>query len=253
MRYHDGMRRMPSTGGVSFGPGPLTPAVRAILFTNVAMFILTIFAPRIVQGFLGLRPAAVLEAAWIWQLVTYMFVHALDPMHILFNMLGLWMFGVELERRWGTRAFTKYYFIAGIGAGVCVVLASLLPFPMARASYAVPTIGASGAIFGLMLAWALAFPERHVLFMFVFPLPARVFVAIMAALQLYYTYAATGAGISTFAHLGGLLVGYLYLRMPAHPLLEWKYLMTKWRMERMRRKFDVHRGGKGGGWNDRIH
>ena len=97
-------------------------------------------------------------------------------MHILFNMLALWMFGVDLERRWGTRGFVRYYAITGIGAGIATALVSLLPFAATRAIYAAPTIGASGAIYGLLLAWALLFPHRQILFMFIFPLPARVAV-----------------------------------------------------------------------------
>jgi membrane associated rhomboid family serine protease len=233
----------------SFGPGPLTPAVKALLIINVGLYVVTIFASRALWAAFGLQPLDVLERGWIWQFVTYLFLHDVDPFHVLFNMLFLWMFGVDLERRWGTRAFTTYYFITGIGAGVCVVLVSLLPFGMTQASQAATTIGASGAVFGLMMAWALLFPERRILFMLLVPIPARVFVLILGAIEFVYAIRALGGGVSAVAHLGGLVVGYLYLKGPTNLRLEWKYRLTKWRMERMRRRFGVHRGGR----DDRLH
>ena len=136
-----------------FGPGPMTPAVRAIVYANVAVFLIGFVAPAFVVNLFGLTPAAVFQRGAIWQVVTYLFVH--DPRgftHILFNMLALWMFGVDLERRWGTRGFARYYAITGVGAGIATAVVSLLPFDATRTFYAVPTVGASGAIYGLLLA-----------------------------------------------------------------------------------------------------
>ena len=93
-------------------------------------------------------------------------------------MLAVWMFGVDLERRWGSVGFVKYYFVTGVGAGLIALLVSLLPFDLARPSYGAATIGASGAIYGLLLAWALLFPHRQIIFI-IFPLPARIFVLLM--------------------------------------------------------------------------
>jgi membrane associated rhomboid family serine protease len=228
----------------------MTPAVRAIIYTNIAAFLITSFAPdptvRLLFGLLGLTPQAVVGRGWIWQIASYLFLHG-GLMHILFNMLMVWMFGVELERRWGTRAFTTYYFVTGVGAGLSVVLVSLLPFAATRASYAAVTIGASGAVYGLIMAWALVFPDRVLMFMMMFPLPMRVYALLMGAIAFYSALGASGSTVSHFAHLGGLAVGYLYLKGPRGPRnlrLELQYRMTKWRMERMRRKFDVHRGGR---------
>jgi len=233
-----------------FGPGPITPAVRAIIYANIAVFLLTSFGSNQIVGFLvgllGLTPQAVLGRGWIWQIATYLFLHG-GLMHILFNMLAVWMFGVDLERRWGTRAFTMYYFVTGVGAGVTVVLVSLLPFAATRASYFVPTIGASGAVYGLLMAWALIFPDRILMFMMMFPVPTRVYALLMGAIAFYSAFGVSGSNVSNFAHLGGLAFGYFYLKGPQGPRnlrLEWQYRMTKWRMERMRRKFDVHRGGR---------
>ena len=103
----------------TFGPGAMTPAVRAILFANIGAFVATLLVPGLMVELFGLKPQTLLERGWLWQIVTYLFLHAPNaPTHILFNMLALWMFGVDLERRWGTQAFTRYYFVTGIGAGV---------------------------------------------------------------------------------------------------------------------------------------
>ena len=120
-----------STIAYSFGPGPLTPAVRMLLYANIGMYVLSFIVPRIVD-YLGLIPKQVIEAYWLWQPVTYMFLHARTPTHILFNMLILWMFGVELERMWRTPFFVRYYFITGIGAGILSVLIALLPLAATR-------------------------------------------------------------------------------------------------------------------------
>jgi membrane associated rhomboid family serine protease len=234
---------------VQFGPGPMTRAVRAILIANLVVFVLSLFAGRPIRDVFGLTPADVLTEGRIWQPVTYLFVHASSIGHILFNMLVVWMFGVELERRWGTTFFTKYYFVCGVGAGLCTIAASLLPFEATASSYYIPTIGASGAVYGLLLAWALIYPHRQILFMFIFPLPARVFVAIIGAIAFFSALGDSGSTVANVAHLGGLVIGWLYLKGPRDLQLAWQYRLSRWRMERMRRRFNVHRGGR----NDRVH
>src|SRR5262245_28667021 len=172
------MSRYATSGAtIAFGPGPMTPAVRAIIIANIVVFLATFVAPRPIIDWLGLSPEAVIERGRIWQLVTYLFVHG-GLSHILFNMLAVWMFGVELERRWGTVGFTKFYFVSGVGAGLCVLIVSLLPYDWAVPTYRGVTIGASGAVYGILMAWAMLFPHRQILFMFIFPLPTRVFVLI---------------------------------------------------------------------------
>lgn len=240
---------------VEFGPGPITPAVRALLIANVAVFLLTFAWPGAIVRTFGLTPAAVLEDGRVWQLGTYLFVHSPTSLsHILFNMLALWMFGVELERRWGTPAFSKYYALTGIGAGVCTLVVSLLPVGWAAGTYATVTIGASGAIYGLLMAWALLFPHRRILFMFIFPLPARVFVLIIGAIAFFSALGASGSGVANLAHLGGLVVGWVYLRGPSALRAELRYRISRWRMERLRRRFNVHKGGRGSDrWDGRVH
>ena len=241
----------------TFGPGGLTPAIRAILFANIGVFVVTMFAQGAdgsnpIINLFGLRPSAFLTQGRLWQIVTYLFLHASVP-HILFNMLALWMFGTDLERRWGTQAFTRYYFFTGIGAGVSTILISLLPLDSVRTMYGAATVGASGAIYGLLMAWALVFPHRTILFMMLFPLPARVVVLIMGTIAFLSAMSVSGGVVNEFAHLGGLVAGWLYLKGPTNLRLDLKYRLTKWRMDRMRRRFDVHRGGRDDHWNNRVH
>jgi membrane associated rhomboid family serine protease len=239
------MSRYASSMTYGFGPGPITFAVKWIIISNVVMFVITFFLTEPVIRYLGLTPQDVIERGWIWQLVTYMFVHG-GGMHILLNMLGVWMFGVELERMWGTQFFMRYYAVTGIGSGLTFLLVSLLPFEATAPTYDSPAIGASGALFGLLMAYALYFPHRPILMMLVFPIPARIFVMI------YGGFALLGAmqpsrGIADSAHLGGLVFGYLYLRGGRGGLMaDIKYRYLKWKMNRLRRKFDVYSGGRSG-------
>lgn len=204
------MARYPSpTHRIAFGPDGLSYAVKMLLIANTAMFVAGIFAPAI-PAVLGLHPQQVVTEFAVWQLVTYMFLHA-DVFHILFNMLSLWMFGVELEKTWGTRFFTKYYAVTGIGAGLITVGLSLLP-GMERSFYA-NTIGASGAIYGLLLAYGLYFPNRQLMLLIPpIPMRARTFVILYALLELVMGVTGTAAGVAHFAHLGGMLGGYLMIR-----------------------------------------
>ncbi len=171
----------PGSVSYSFGPGPLTPAVRALVILNVAGYLLALVAPA-VSIRLGLVPALVFERWWFWQPVTYMFLHG-GLFHLLFNMLALWMFGVDLERRWGTRFFARFYFVSGVGAAATTLLLSLLPFGFSQEMYASVTVGASGAIYGLLVAFAMMYPDRPIYLYMLFPIPARVFVLIIGAIS----------------------------------------------------------------------
>ena len=219
---------------------------------NVAAFVVSLVVPAITLTF-GLRPADIFGRLHVWQPVTYMFLHA-GIFHILFNMLALWMFGVELERTWGSRYFVRYYFICGVGAAMTTVLLSFVPGSFGQQLYDSLTIGASGAIYGVLLAYALYFPNRPIYYMMIFPIPAKVFVAIMGAISLISSMSGPGGGIAHTTHLGGLVAGYLYLKGGRiHLLSELKYRYLKWRINRMRRKFDVYSGGRADDVNRRVH
>jgi rhomboid family protein len=238
----------------SFGPGPVTPAVRILLWVNFVTYFVSLFYKPLIE-WLGLVPQDVIEKQYVWQLVTYMFLHARAPSHVLFNMLILWMFGVELERMWGTRFFVRYYFVTGIGAGVISVLLSLVPFEPLRATYVADIVGASGALYGLLLAFALYFPERPILMFMLFPVPAKYFVAILGGIAFIMSAQGVG-GVAATTHLGGLLVGYIYLQGGRGGFTaEIKYRYLKWKMNRMRRKFDVYSGGRSekSHWDRNVH
>jgi membrane associated rhomboid family serine protease len=239
------------TSTLSFGPGPLSTALKALIAVNVALFLAQTFFPAL-TWVLGLMPAAVVGELKVWQPVTYMFLHG-GLFHILFNMLALWMFGTELERMWGTRFFLKFYFVTGVGAALLTVAFSWLPFGFAEQLQQSIVIGASGAIYGLLLAYALYFPDRPIYMYFVFPIPARYFVLIIGAIAFYSSLGETG-GIASATHLGGLLVGYLYLKgARLHLVSELKYRYLRWKINRVRKKFDVYSGGRADDWDRRVH
>lgn len=240
----------PSNLAYTLGPGPLTPAIKALVIANVVGFLLALIVPELTLR-LGLVPQAVVEQLQLWQPVTYMFLHG-GIFHLLFNMLSLWMFGVELEKMWGTAFFTKYYFVTGLGAAAAQILLGLVPGIGASMYYAV-TIGASGAVFGVLLAYGMYFPDRPIYMYMIFPIPAKYFVIIIGAISLLSSMNGPGGGVAHTTHLGGLIAGYLYLKGGRTNLMsEVKYRYLKWRINRMRRKFDVHPGGRADGVNRRV-
>ena len=232
----------------SFGPGPITPAVKWLIIANIAAFVVSLISRAVIE-YLGLSPQLVLERGWIWQPVTYLFLHD-GIFHILWNMLILWMFGVELERLWGTRFFLQYYAVTGVGAAATVMAVGLLPFEATASTYSATTIGASGALYGLLLAYAMYYPDRPILMFMLFPVPAKYFVMILGAIAFL---SGPGGRVSNAAHLGGLLFGYLYLQNGRGGLsAEIKYRYLKWKMNRLRRKFDVYSGGRSD-WDRKVH
>jgi membrane associated rhomboid family serine protease len=193
-------------------------------------------------GWFGLIPAKVLLHGYIWQPVTYLFLHG-GILHILFNLLFLAMFGADLEHMWGSRRFYTYFFLCGVGAGlidmgVRVLLVSLKVVNPGLLS--VSTIGASGAIYGILLANAVLLPQRRV---WMFPLPVtvsmRLFVIVSGAIEFFLTIGDTGDGISHVCHLGGMLVGYLYLRRGSF-LYNFRNFFSDWQKRRLRKKFEVY-------------
>jgi membrane associated rhomboid family serine protease len=242
----------------SFGPGPLSTAIKVLLGINIAIFIASDFLFPSLKVQLGLVPWWTVSKLQLWRPVTYLFLHA-DILHILFNMLALWMFGTELERIWGTRFFLKFYFLVGIGSAALTILLSRIPFEPLQQLWVSNIIGASGAIYGLLLAYALYFPNRTIYY-FMFPLKVRTYVIITGAIAFYASISANGGGVASATHLGGLLIAYIYLtslrkgpRLQLNPWAEVKYRWVKWRLASARKKFDVYSGGRGDDWNRRVH
>ena len=244
-------RYAPSTTHYQFGPGGITPAVKAILVACAGVFLVSLVFRDAVFAWLGLIPYAVVHELRIWQPVTYIFVHG-GVFHLVFNMLLIWMFGVELERRWGTQAFTKFFFVCGIAAGLATLGAGLLPIDAAWRveTYMGVTVGASGAFYGIAYAWARAFPHRTVLMFMIFPVQARWFVIILIGMDFAIAVSSRlTSGTAHLAHFAGLIAGYLYLnggigRGPGGIVSEIKYRYLRWKMNQLRKKFDVVEGGK---------
>ncbi|HET9952551.1 MAG TPA: rhomboid family intramembrane serine protease [Candidatus Eisenbacteria bacterium] len=192
----------------SFGPGGgVPPVVKALLIANVAIYTFqlvagTVAGTRLDQIF-GLVPYDVTHHFFVWQLGTYMFLHG-GLLHLGLNMLALWMFGSELEATWGSERFARFYFVTGVGAGICSVVTGWNSY--------IPIIGASGAIYGLLAAYGILFPDRTLLLYFIVPIKAKWFVLILGLITFWSSLSASGSGVAHVAHLGGMLFGWLYLR-----------------------------------------
>jgi len=226
----------------------LTPGIKTLLIANAAVYLLLTFVLHITPGvetyqalirWFGLIPLAVTHTLNVWQPVTYLFLHG-SFVHLLLNMLNLWMFGQMLERQWGTRRFYAYYFMTGIGAGLILVLVKTLLFSVNSQERAIATIGASGAIYGILMAAALVFPERRV-WLLIPPvqLPMKVFVFIMGAFAFFGQLEGGADGVSHLAHLSGMLVGYLYLRRGSF-FYGLRNQISDWKQRRLRKKFEVY-------------
>lgn len=219
---------------------PLTRTVKWLIGINIAVWFfgvlilqrMVLHSDVLVELF-ALYPYRVLHQFWIWQPVTYMFLHSTNIMHILFNMLVLWWFGSELEMQWGRRFFLAYYFVSGIGAAAIYVLGITLYGLITGNVLAMmePVVGASGAGYGLLVAYGILFGDRVVSFMMLFPMKAKHFVWILGFIELATLIdSGPNSGVANLAHLGGIIAGYLFLQF-------W----TNWRM-RLRNSAQTRRG-----------
>jgi len=184
------------------------PAIKYLLIWNAILFLATIniFGSGWTPIGSALAPLLVLQPLGNgflpWQLVTYMFLHA-DLYHIFFNLFALWIFGQALEQLWGTKRFLMYYFLTGIGAGIIQLFVS-----------SGSTIGASGAVFGILLGFGMMYPNRKIMLLFPpIPIKAKYFVGFYGALELFNGLTRADSGVAHFAHLGGLLVGFILIKL----------------------------------------
>jgi membrane associated rhomboid family serine protease len=186
----------------------MPPATQALVIANVAVFLLQMTGADALFAWFALWPPAGLESNFQpWQLVTYSFLHA-NLAHIFFNMFALYMFGSDIERLFGSRFFVAYYFACVLSAAVfhLVVQAWIGGSPY-------PTVGASGGVYGLLLAYGIYFPNRQLMLLIPpIPMRARTFVVVFAVLELVLGVTGTAAGVAHFAHLGGMLGGWLMIR-----------------------------------------
>lgn len=209
----------------------LPKAVKKLLILNIGIYIILRITGQYslaIQWF-SLMPAQITQQFEFWRLFTYLFLHANIFWHLIFNMFAVWMFGPEIERRLGTPQFVIYYFLTGIGGGMC----SLIINP---ASHAV-TIGASGSIFGLLVAFAVLFPNAII--SMIFPpisMRAKNFVIVFGIIQFLMLFEGPG-GIDWIVHLGGMLIGYLYLRFMSPEVRHWSWQNIKQKVLRRRRQY----------------
>lgn len=184
------------------------------------VFLLQMVVSYRMNFYLGLVPIMVWKKFFLWQPLTYLFLHG-GITHLLFNLLALWMFGGALENEWGSKKFLFYFFFCGIGAGLCTVL--FTPNQM------IPVIGASGAIYGILLAFGWLFPNRPIFLYFLFPIPAKYMVILFGVIELFASMEGTGGGIAHLTHLGGLLFGLIYMAYPrVRQKIRREYYKRKW-------------------------
>jgi membrane associated rhomboid family serine protease len=196
-----------------------TPVVKYLILANSGIFIFALLFRVKWLPVLGLSPA-LFWRGYFWQPVSYMFLHG-GIFHLFFNMLVLWMFGITLESRWGPHRFLKFYFICGVGAG-------LLNAAVTPAS-PVPIIGSSGAIYGLLMAFGILFPEQLIYIWGIFPVKAKYFVVGIGLIELLTAMSTSRSRVAHFAHLGGMLFGLIYMKWG-----DWRRAAAGWRAEKRR-------------------
>jgi len=218
-----------------------------LLISNVGIFIVSYLLSRVsiigrILSVLALVPAEVVRGLALWQLVTYLFLHE-GIGHILWNMLALWMFGAELERLWGTTRFLRFYFICGIAAGLTVIACAYI-----FGGAGIPTVGSSGAVYGLLVAYGVMFPDQTVLFSFLIPMKSKYFVMIIGGIIFLQSFMATvggqsGSGVAVVAHLGGMVAAFLILRGKKFNIQIRQPVIAgykDWKMRRAKKKFEVY-------------
>lgn len=207
-------------------PIQLTKAVKAILILSFVSFLIQQTADQFfgwhLLSLFALVPHSCVFEGHIWQILTYSFVHR-DVMHLFFSLIMIAFIGAELESTWGTVRFLQYYFFCSISAGVFYLLLQVL----VRGGLYVPMIGSAGAIYGLLMAYGLIFGERVMLFMMLFPMKAKHFVWVLALLELMTTIYSSGGGVASFAQLGGMAAGFLFLWIRATLILKKKSLGSR--------------------------
>jgi membrane associated rhomboid family serine protease len=205
-------------GGLGIGPGMITPFIKLMLITNTAVFILQYFYPPLTT-LAGLTPSRFFSEFpnLLFQPFTYMFLHG-GVAHIFFNMFVLWMFGTEVEATWGSRPFGKFYLIAGLAGGILCLAVS--------PGQSIPIVGASGAIYGVLVAYWIMFPNRYLYIWFLFPV--KVKWAIPGLMILGFLF--SGGNVAHMAHLGGALYGLAYMK------LDWRIFAWSKRIKNLKYK-----------------
>lgn len=191
-----------------FGHGPLDfrsmpQVIKALVIVNTAVFLLSMVVGGEFTRLFGLVPSKVVYERWVWQPFTYLFLHG-NFFHLLFNLFALWMFGMPVIANWGPREFVKYFLLTGVGAGLVSVAA-------APSSVSV-IIGASGAVYGLLVAFAMLFPDAVVYLYFFFPIKAKHMAILFGLMEFFAGASASNPASARLAHLSGMVIGYVYIR-----------------------------------------
>jgi membrane associated rhomboid family serine protease len=232
--------------------GYLPRGIKWLLISNTAIFLVYFLGGQTVEHYmtawLALTAQGAIKTLMVWQVVTYLFLHG-GIGHIFWNMLGLYFFGTPIEQDWGTQRFLRFYFSCGAVAGLCVLAANII-----TGDWVTPTIGASGAILAVLVAFGVLYPEQIILLVFI-PIKAKYLVMIYAAIELLTLLKfGTGTGVSTVAHVGGMAFGYLFVkrRLPLVRMPDVSGAYRRWKMQRAKRKFQTymrkHDGGRSGPW-----
>jgi len=244
---------------MSFGPPETPDIIKNLMIANGVVFILQLLGSRgvipfDVTAFGVVQPAAVWGDYQFWRIFTYMWLHSPSSfLHIAFNMFALWMFGSSVALLWGEKRFLRYYLLCGVGAGFLIATVPMLTGMVGLASAQqvfAPTLGASGAVMGVLLAYSFTWPDRTIMLLFP-PIPIKAIYLI--PLLFFMEWISGPSNVSHIGHLAGVLVGWIYLvnegRTPGAPTPQ--SLLLKWRRYRMRQKIrSVHRDEKPKGWDD---
>lgn len=197
--------------------GPLTPGVKGLMIVNGLIFLIQqisgLIVPNGMEYILGISHNGFINNFMIWQPFSYMFLHG-GWMHIFFNLIALWMFAGELELYWGKEKFIRYYILSGLGAGLFIAFMNYVAFTKYNSSAV--TIGASGAIYAVLLAYAMIWPEREVLLYFLFPIKIKYLVIAFGLMEFFGTLsntAGTGGNISHIGHIGGIICGFILIKL----------------------------------------
>lgn len=220
-----------------FGGG-VTSAIKILIVANVAIFFLESFLEleSLFNKFFGLVPKYTWSKLYIWQPFTYMFLHG-GIWHLFINMLVLWMFGSEIERYWGRKEFLGYYFITGVGSGILTALFSL--------DSTIPVVGASGAVYGVLLAYGLMFPNRIIYLYFLIPVKVKYFVIFIGGVAFVSSLSGGASTVSHLTHLSGMVIGFIYMKSNVKisnlsgSLSKFKIKQQVKRAERTRRSYDT--------------
>ena len=237
------------SASIRFG-GPITPGVKKLLIINGSIFLIQqilalVSDSNILSIFFGLSHEGFINGFMLWQPVTYMFLHG-GWIHIFFNLLGLWMFAGEVENRLGEKRFIRFYILSGLGAGLFIAVMNYYVY--LSYGYSGITIGASGALYAILIAYAMLWPDREVLLYFLFPVRIKYLLLAFGIFEFFGTLstaAGKGGNISHIGHIGGLIAGFMLMKKYMNPSLKksggtsfFENFRKKQRLKKKRKEID---------------